>query len=193
MRISRNATLLGAAFALLISTTATALERSGREHPVGASIGVFAGLGSGPAGGSTLGGEVALHLSRFLTLKADYAGWGTGIPAQNCITMPPDSHRCSVSGSSGFAGVLIHLPFDPLLHPYAGIARGRFTRSWLGDSTITSPAQATEAGLRVRLSRRTSVKLGGKWVRVDDEHYFEMLSERLEYSVGTVGFDLRVW
>ena len=163
--------------------------QSGRPAP---SVGVFAGLGSGPIDAATWGVAFAIPVWQYISIRAEYSGWGNGLGGTTCVSMPPDSHRCSVSGRAGLAGVVANIPVEGRLGAFGEISAGRFTRDWLGDETISSAAVSMEAGARVRLVGGLSARLGGRFLRAFDDDYKTLLGEGLQYTMGTIGLEYSI-
>lgn len=153
------------------------------------SVGVFAGLGSGPIDAATWGLAVGIPIWEYFSVRAEYSGWGNGLAGTMCVAMPPDSHRCSVSGRAGLVGIAASIPVEGPLGVFAEVSGGRFTRDWLGDDTVGSAALSMEAGARVRLLGGLSGRLGGRFLRAFDDQYHALLGERLQYTMGIVGLE----
>ncbi len=153
------------------------------------SVGVFAGLGSGPIDAATWGVQVGIPVWRYFAVRAEYSGWGNGLGGTDCIAMPPDSHRCSISGWAGLVGVAASIPVEGPLAVFAEVSGGRFTRDWLGNDTVDSAALSMEAGARVQILGGLSARLGGRLLRAFDVDYEALLGERLRYTMGIVGLE----
>lgn len=153
------------------------------------SVGVFAGLGSGPIDAATWGVKVGVPLWRYLAVRAEYSGWGNGVGGTACVAMPPDSHRCSVSGWAGLVGLAASVPVQGPVGVFAEVSGGRFTRNWLGDDKVNSPALSMEAGARVHILRGLSARLGGRFLRAFDDDYEALLGEKLQYTMGIFGLE----
>ncbi len=156
---------------------------------VAPTVGVFTGIGSGPIEAATWGIEVGVPIGHHVAVRAEYSGWGNGPGRTTCIAMPPESHRCSVSGWAGLMGLAATIPLDGPLGAFAEVAGGRFTRNWLGDETVNSPALSLEAGATLHLLRGVSARVGGRFLRAYDDHYHTLLGERLRYTMGVVGLE----
>lgn len=154
-------------------------------------VGVFAGIGSGPIEAATWGVEVGVPIWRNVAVRAEYSGWGNGPGGTFCVGEPPGSHRCSVSGSSGLVGLAANVPVEGSLGVFAQVAGGRFTRDWVGDQTVNSPALSLEAGAHLHLLRGLSARVGGRFLRAYDDHYQSLLGENLQYTMGIVGLEYR--
>jgi hypothetical protein len=156
---------------------------------VAPTVGVFTGIGSGPIEAATWGVEAGVPVWRYVAVRAEYSGWGNGPGATTCPAMPPESHRCSVSGRAGLVGLAASVPVDGPLGVFAAAAGGRFTRDWLGDQAVTSPALSLAAGARLHVQRGVSARVGGRFLRTWDDDYQALLGERLQYTMGIVGLE----
>jgi len=163
--------------------------QDGAARRVAPTVGVFAGIGSGPIEAATWGVEVGVPIWRYIAVRAEYSDWGNGPGGTTCIAMPPESHRCSVSGWAGVVGLAADVPVEGPLGVFADVAGGRFTRDWLGDQTVNSPALSLEAGARLHLLRGVSARVGGRFLRTYDDEYQALLGERLQYTMGIVGME----
>jgi hypothetical protein len=159
------------------------------SHRVAPTVGVFTGIGSGPIEAATWGVEVGVPIRRHVAVRAEYSGWGNGPGGTICIAVPPESHRCSVSGRAGLVGLATSIPVEGPLGVFAAAGGGRFTRDWLGDRTVSSPALSLEAGARLHLPRGVSARVGGRFLRAWDDDYQALLGERLQYTMGIVGLE----
>jgi len=153
------------------------------------TVGVFTGIGSGPIEAATWGVAVGVPIWRYVAVRAEYSGWGNGPGGTTCVAMPPQSHRCSVSGWSGLVGLAAGVPVEGPLGVFAEVSGGRFTRDWLGDETVNSAALSLEAGARLDLLRGISARVGGRFLRTYDDDYQALLGERLQYTMGIVGVE----
>lgn len=153
------------------------------------SVGVLAGLGSGPIDAATLGVEASIPLRRYFALRGEYSGWGPGVAGTTCVAMPPESHRCSVSGRAGLVGIAASVPVEGRLGVFAELSGGRFTRDWLGDGRVGSRALSLAAGGRARLYGGLSARLGARFLRAYDDDYEALLGEKLQYTMGIFGLE----
>ena len=153
------------------------------------TVGVFAGLGSGPIDAAAWGVKVGVPLWRYFAVRAEYSSWGNGVTGTVCVAMPPDSHRCSVSGWAGLVGLATSVPVQGPLGVFAEVSGGRFARDWLGDENVKSPALSIEAGARVHILRGLSARLGGRFLRAFDDDYEALLGEKLQYTMGIFGLE----
>jgi hypothetical protein len=178
-------------FALLVLLAAPGVlaAQDAVSRRVAPTVGVFAGIGAGPIEAATWGVEVGVPIWRYVAVRAEYSGWGNGPGGTTCIAMPPESHRCSVSGWAGLVGLAANIPVEGPLGVFAEVAGGRFTRDWLGDQTVHSPALSLGAGARVHLLRGLSARVGGRFLRAYDDDYHALLGERLQYTMGIVGLE----
>lgn len=149
--------ILASFFVLVMLATPGLLAAQDEDsRRVAPSVGVLAGIGSGPIDAAAWGVEVGVPIWRYLAVRAEYSGWGNGLGGTTCVGMPPESHRCSVSGRAGLVGLAVNIPVEGPVGVFAEIAGGRFTRDWLGDQTVKSPALSLEAGARLHLLRGLS-------------------------------------
>jgi hypothetical protein len=153
------------------------------------TVSVFAGIGDGPIEAATWGVGIRVPIWRPVAALAEYSGWGPGPGGTTCVAMPPESHRCSVSGRTGLVGLAVNLPVEGRLGVFAEAAGGRFSRDWLGDETVKSPALSLEAGARLQVGRGLSARVGGRFLRAHDDDYRALLGEPLQYSMGIVGLE----
>jgi hypothetical protein len=178
-------------FVMLVLLAAPGLlaAQDAASQRVAPTVGIFAGLGSGPTEAATWGVEVGVPIWRYVAVRAEYSGWGNGPAGTTCNAMPPESHRCSVSGWAGLVGLAANVPVEGPLGIFAEAAGGRFTRDWLGDQTVNSPALSLEAGARLHLWGGVSARAGGRFLRTYDDDYQALLGERLQYTMGIVGLE----
>jgi hypothetical protein len=181
-------------FLLAISSSLAAPRPFAAQTPDAPSrpaltIGAFAGLGSGPVDAASWGLAVTSPSWRRLDLRAEYSGWGNGLGGIMCPQSIPESHRCSVSGRAFLVGLGASLPIVHRVAIFAEATSGRFTRNWLGDDKVTSPALSLEAGARIHLVRGLAARLGGRSLHVYDSGYRTLLGEKLRYTMGTFGLE----
>lgn len=155
------------------------------------AVGVFGGIGSGPIDAASWGVDVTVPLWRELALDGEISGWGNGFGGTSCIAMPPESHRCSVSGWAGLVGVGITVPANSRLGAFGVVSGGRFSRDWIGEERVNSAALSVKAGIAVAIRGPLQARFGGRFLRVFDEDYQSLLGEDLEYVMGTVGLSYR--
>jgi hypothetical protein len=184
MRIVTSLVLL-----VLLAAPGLLAAQEAASRRVAPTVGVFAGIGSGPIEAATWGVQVGVPIWRYVAVRAERSGWGNGPGGTTCIAMPPESHRCSVSGWAGLIGVAANVPVEGSLGVFGGVAGGRFTRDWLGDQTVNSPALSLEAGARLHILRGVSARVGGRLLRVYDDDYQALLGEHLRYTMGIVGLE----
>ncbi len=163
--------------------------RRADPKPAALTVGAFAGLGSGPIDAATWGLAVRSPIWRQLYYRAEYSAWGNGLGDTICPASIPESHRCSVSGWAWLVGLGATLPVRGRLGIFAEATSGRFTRDWLGDEKVTSPALSLEAGARIDLLRGLSARVGGRSLRVYDDDYRALLGEKLRYTMGIFGLE----
>jgi hypothetical protein len=176
---------------VLFATPGVVAAQDGASRRMAPTVGVFAGLGSGPIDAAAWGVEAGVPVWRFVAVRAEVSGWGNGLGGTMCVQMPPYSYLCSVSGWAGLVGLAANIPVDGPLGVFAEVEGGRFSRNWLDGETVKSPALSVEAGARVHLMRGVYGRIGGRVLRVRDDHYRELLGERLQYTMGIVGVEYR--
>lgn len=158
-------------------------------RPAPLSVGAFAGLGSGPIEAATAGLTVGFPIWRPLAFRAELSSWGNGIGDTVCPASVPESHRCSVGGWAWLVGLGATLPVGDRLGIFAEATSGRFSRNWIGDATVVSPALSLEAGARIHLQGSLFARFGGRSLRVHDDHYRALLGEKLRYRMVTFGLE----
>jgi hypothetical protein len=121
----------------------------------------------------------------------EYSRWGNGLGGTMCPASIPESHRCSVSGWAWVVGLGATLPVGDRHGIFAEATSGRFTRQWLGDDKVTSPALSLEAGARIHLLWDLSARIDGRSLRVSDSDYRVLLGEQLRYTMGVFGLEYR--
>jgi hypothetical protein len=184
MRIAIRFVLL-----VLLAAPGALAAQDAPTRRVAPTVGMFTGVGSGPIGAATWGVEVGVPIRPYVAIRAEYSGWGNGPGDQTCPAMPPQSHRCSVSGRAALAGLAAEIPVEGALGLFVEVAGGRFTRDWTGEQTVNSPALSAEAGARVHLLQGISASAGARFLRIYDEGYRALLGERLQYTMGIVGLE----
>jgi len=157
----------------------------------GPAIGAFAGVGSGPIDAAAWGVEAAVPLWRGLALDGELSGWGNGFGDAACVALPPESHRCSVSGRAGLVGVGLTVPARGGLAAFGGVSGGRFRRDWIGDERVDSAAVSVKGGIAVQLHGPLQARFGGRFLRVFDEDYQSLVGDELQYVMGTFGVLVR--
>jgi hypothetical protein len=181
---------IATSFATLVLLAAPGLAaQEGSSRLASPTAGVIAGIGSGPVDAAMWGLGIGVPLWRNVAVRAEYSGWGNGPGGTMCIAAPPESHRCSVSGRAGLVGLAANVPVHGLLGVFAEGAGGRFSRDWLGDRRVTSPALSVEAGARLYLFGGLSARGSGRFLRAYDDDYQTLLGERLQYTMGVLGLE----
>ena len=157
----------------------------------GPAIGAFAGVGSGPIDAAAWGVDATVPLWRGLALDGELSGWGNGFGDAACVALPPESHRCSMSGWAGLVGVGLTVPARGRVAAFGGVSGGAFRRDWLGDQRVDSAALSVKGGMAVQLHGPLQARFGGRFLRVFDEDYRSLLGDELQYVMGTLGVSYR--
>ena len=158
----------------------------------GPTVGVFAGVGSGPVDAAAWGVDATVPLLRGLGLDGEVSGWGNGFGDAVCVALPPESHRCSVSGRAGLVGVGLTVPARGRVAAFGGVSGGAFRRDWLGDQRVDSAALSVKGGMAVQLHGPLHARFGGRMLRVFDQDYRSLLGDELQYVMGTLGVSYRL-